>query len=139
MTISETYNYLKQVRRLELSIWRLCLQHDELQSCLLPAAIRYDKDKVQVTPEDKLSDVAAAVLDLENRIRELQRQKATLVMEINAAINALPDEKESVILTAYYVKRMSMEDVADKVGYSVQHTYRLRKRGVQHLAEIIKM
>ena len=75
----------------------------------------------------------------ENRIRELQRQKATLVMEINAAINALPDEKESVILTAYYVKRMSMEDVADKVGYSVQHTYRLRKRGVQHLAEIIKM
>lgn len=137
--LARVYDYLLRVRKLELSIWRLCLQHDELQSCLLPAAIRYDKDKVQTSPEDKLSDVAAAVLDLEKKIQELRHQKAKLVLEINTAINALPDEKESGILTAYYIKRMSMEDVADKVGYSVQHTYRLRKRGVTHLAEILKM
>ena len=138
MTITETTNYLLRIRRLQLLIWRLQLQHDELQSCLLPAAIRYDKDKVQFSPEDKLSDVAAEVIDIEARIRKLQEQKAMLIMEINLAINALPDDKESAILTAYYVNRMKMEEVADKVGYSVQHTYRLRRRGVTHLGEILE-
>lgn len=139
MTLTETYDYLLRVRKMEFTIWKLCLQHDELQACLLPAAIRYDKDVVQTSPEDKLADVAAAVLDLEGRIQQMRQQKARLIMEINAAIDAMSGEydKESAILTAYYIKRMTMEDVAYKLGYSVQHTYRLRKRGVQRLSEIL--
>lgn len=138
MTITETYNYLLRVREQEWTIWRLTLQHDELQSCLLPAAIRYDKDVVQTSPEDKLSAIASAVIELEGRIQQLQHQKARLLMEINAAIDKLPDDKESAVLTAYYIKRMTMESVAEKIGHSVQHAYRIRKRGVVHLSEILK-
>ncbi len=136
MTITETYDYLLRPRRLELSILRLCLQHEELQTCLLPAAIRYDKDVVQTSPEDKLSDVAAAVLDLEDKIRRMKQQKARLILEISTAINKL-DDREAVILTAYYVKRLTMEDVADIIDKSLQHTYRLRKRAVLHLSELM--
>lgn len=64
MTITETYNYLLRVREQEWTIWRLTLQHDELQSCLLPAAIRYDKDVVQTSPEDKLSAIALSLIHI---------------------------------------------------------------------------
>lgn len=136
MTLTETYEYLQRPRKLELSIMRLSLQHDELQTCLLPAAIRYDKDVVQTSPDDKLSEVAAAVLDLEKKIQRLRSQKARLLLEINAAIDKL-DDKDAVILTAYYVKRMTMSDVADIIDKSLQHTYRLRKKAVQHLSELM--
>lgn len=137
MTITETVSYLMRVRSFELTIWKLCLQHDELQSCLLPAGIRYDKDVVQTSPEDKLYAIAAAVVELEERIQELRQQKARLIMEITAAIDRLPEDKESAVLTAYYVKRMTMGDVADAMGYSLQHTYRIRKRAISHLSEIL--
>ena len=133
MTLTETYEYLQRPRKLQLSIMRLSLQHDELQTCLLPAAIRYDKDVVQTSPEDKLS---AVVLDIEKKIRLLQQQKAQIILEICSAIDKL-DDKDAVILTAYYVKRMTMSDVADVIDKSLQHTYRLRKKAVQHLSELM--
>ena len=138
MTITETYNYLMQIRRIEWTIRRLTLQHDELQSCLLPSAIRYDKDVVQMSPEDKLSTVAATVLELENRIVALQKKKADTITEIGRAINLLPNQMEGTVLTAYYIRRMTMEAVSEEIDKSLQHTYRLRKRGVSHLSAILR-
>ena len=138
MTITETYNYLMQIRRIEWTIRRLTLQHDELQSCLLPSAIRYDKDVVQMSPEDKLSTVAATVLELENRIVALQKKKADTITEIGRAINLLPNQMEGTVLTAYYIRRMTMEAVSEEINKSLQHTYRLRKRGVSHLSVILR-
>lgn len=138
MTITETYNYLMQIRRIEWTIRRLTLQHDELQSCLLPSAIRYDKDVVQMSPEDKLSTVAATVLELENRIVALQKKKADTITEIGRAINLLPNQMEGTVLTAYYIRRMTMEAVSEEIDKSLQHTYRLRKRGVSHLSVVLR-
>ena len=137
MTITDTYNYLSRIRQQEWTILRLTLQHDELQSCLLPSGIRYDKDVVQTSPEDKLSAIAGAVIELEGRIQQLKHQKARLIMEVTAAIDQLPDDKESAVLTAYYVKRMTMEGVAEAIGNSTQHAYRIRKRAVSHLTAIL--
>ena len=125
--------FLLQIRVLERTIWRLTMKRDELQSCLLPPAIRYDKDNVQVSPEDRLAEIAAAVLDLDRKLRELMERKARLVLTISAAIDQLEDDREKTILTAYYVGRVSMSEIADRIGYSLQHTYRLRKSGIQHL------
>ena len=39
MTTSEAYAFLNSIRKIENEIVKLQLQHDELQSCLLPKAI----------------------------------------------------------------------------------------------------
>lgn len=137
MTIAETVNYLMGVRSFELTIWRLSLQRDELQSCLLPAGIRYDKDVVQTSPEDKLSTIAGAVIELDQRIQELRQQKARLIMRITASIDRLPDSRERTILVAFYIGRKSIKEIADIITYSESHTYQLRRQGVRHLAEIL--
>lgn len=138
MTITDTHRYLLRIRELEWTIWRMCLRRDELQSCLLPAGVRYDKDVVQTSPEDKLGAIAGAVIELDQRIQKLQQQKARMVMEIGAAIEQLDDERERTILVAYYISRKSIKDIAKAITYSESHTYQLRRQGVQHLSAILK-
>lgn len=136
-TQQETYNYLLQIRRKNHTIRRKQLLCEELRSSLGARAIQYDRDRVQTSPTDKVSEIICKVIDLEEQIERLQLEKAKLVMEINAAVEQLEDEKEAMILTAYYIRRLTMEQVAAEMGYSLQHTYRLRKCGVQHISEII--
>lgn len=45
MTLDETYDFLMQIRRKEIIIRRKETQRDELRACLLPGAIRYDRDR----------------------------------------------------------------------------------------------
>lgn len=45
MTLNETYDFLMQIRRKEIIIRRKETQRDELRACLLPGAIRYDREK----------------------------------------------------------------------------------------------
>lgn len=137
MELQETYNYLLQIRRKGHAIRRKQLLCEELRSSLGARAIQYDRDRVQTSPTDKVSEIICKVIDLEEQIERLQLEKAELVMEINAAVEQLEDEKEAMILTAYYIRRLTMEQVAEEMDYSLQHTYRLRKRGVQHISGIL--
>lgn len=133
--ITLVYEYLGRIRALERQITRLQLQRDELQSCLLPKAIRYDQDKVQSSPEDTMGETAAAVLDLDRKIEALKREKAQLIREISKTIEMLDDEMEKLVLTAYYICRMPIRKVSDRIHYSRSQTYRLYRSGIMHLSE----
>ena len=136
MTTREAYDFLNSVRRTEIAILKLQLQHDELQSCLLPKAITYDGDKVQTTPEDRMSEIAAQVADMEKQIAQLKRRKAKLIIEINAAIAKLENDVEQMILLGFYVGRLPAVRVAELVHYSIRGVYKAKRRAVAHLAEV---
>lgn len=135
MTTREAYDFLNSVRRTEIAILKLQLQHDELQSCLLPKAITYDGDRVQTSPEDKMSELAGKVVDMEKQIAQLRLQKAKLIVDINAAIRLLDNDVEQVILLGFYVGRLPATKIAEIVHYSVPGIYKVKRRAVVHLAE----
>lgn len=137
MTLDETYDFLMQIRRKGIIIRRKETQRDELRACLLPGAIRYDRDRVQSTPTDKMADVIARVDELDREIERLKLEKAQAIIEISDVIEKLDNDKEKAVLTAFYIKAASMEAVAGIVCYSVRHTYLLRKQGVEHLKEVL--
>lgn len=137
MDLNETYDFLMQIRRKEIIIRRKETQRDELRACLLPGAVRYDRDKVQSTPTDKMSDVMARVDELDREIEQLRREKATLVIEISDAIEKLEDDNEKTVLTVFYIARAPMTQAADAINYSVRRAYDFRKRGVTHLGEVL--
>ena len=60
----QAYDFLNSARVLHWQWLRLKAKHDELESCLLPAAIRYDKDKVQTSPDDTMSKIMAKAIDM---------------------------------------------------------------------------
>ena len=130
MTLDETYDFLMQIRRKEIIIRRKETQRDELRACLLPGAIRYDRDRVQSTPTDKMADVIVRVDELDREIEQLRREKASLVIEIS-------DDYERTVLTEFYIARAPMTEVADAINYSVRRAYHFRKMGVTHLGEVL--
>lgn len=137
MDLNETYDFLMQIRRKEIIIRRKETQRDELRACLLPGAVRYDRDKVQSTPTDKMSDVMARVDELDREIEQLRREKASLIIEIGDAIERLEDDNEKTVLTEFYIARAPMTQAADAINYSVRRAYDFRKRGVIHLGEVL--
>lgn len=133
------YDYMMQIRRIELRIKRLTLQIQELESCLLPQGIRYDKDKVQTSPEDTLSRIASRIIVLEKLRDDLVHDRVELMLEITDALDQLDSEQEKVVLEAYFLSRMSMTEIADMISYSVRQTYNFRTRGLQKIAHIAKI
>ena len=133
------HEYMRQVRQIELRIRRLTLQIEELESCLLPQGIRYDRDKVQTSPEDTLSRITGKIMELEKERTQLSRERALLLLEIQDALDQLESEPERIVLEAYYLSRMSMREISDMIGYSIRQAYRLRTAGLQKLAHIANL
>lgn len=135
MTTNYVYIFLTSVRKIEAEIQKLTIRHDELQTCLLPGAIRYDGDRVQTSPDDKMGKIAAEVVDLDRQVQELRRRKAEQVREIEDAIRMLENDDEQMVLMGYYIGRLPMARVADLIHQSTRSAYYIRRRAVQHLAE----
>ena len=131
----QAYEFLNSARVLHWQWLRLKAKHDELESCLLPAAIRYDKDKVQTSPEDAMSKVVAEITELEKEMNRVQLLKSQQIVKIDNAINSLASDEERTALTMRYINRVPVADIAEAMGYSEQRIYQFMNRGG---AQIIK-
>lgn len=134
----QAYIFLNSARVLHWEWLRLKAKHDELESCLLPAAIRYDKDKVQSSPEDAMSKIVAEVAELEKEMNRVQQRKAKQIAKIDKAISALPSDEERTALTMRYINRISVTDIAEAMGYSVKRVYQFMDRGGAQIAKGLK-
>ena len=127
MDLQSTFDYLMQIRKKEYAIKRKQLLCEELRSSLGARATQYDRDRVQTSPVDKVSEIICKVADLEDQIEQLQEEKALLIIEIGDAIEQLENDNEKV----------PMAQVAKIINYSVRRTYYFRKQGVLHLGEAL--
>lgn len=134
---SVSYAYLNSIREMDLAIRRKTIQHNELQACLIPSGIRYDGEKIQATPDDKLSKVAAKVIDLEHEIRDLKRQKGERLMEITDILSRMENKDEETVLTEFFVGRIAMREIAASVFLEKSAVYDLRRRGLEHIYPMI--
>lgn len=137
MTVSETYEYLRQPKMIGFTIRRLEMQREALLTCLLPKAITYDSDRVQTSPEDKMSEIMAKVDSLNRRIATLYDRRANLILEISEAIDKLGDGYDTTVLYAYYISDKTMDQVADMIGYGIRRTYQFREAGVRKLGGML--
>lgn len=133
----QAYEFLNSVRVLHWQWLRLKAKHDELESCLLPAAIRYDKDKVQSSPEDQISRIVAEINKLEEKMNHVQLAKAAQIDKIDAAISALESDEERTALTMRYINRLSVGNIAEAMGYSTKRIYQFMDQGGAKIAKEI--
>lgn len=131
----QAYELLNSVRVLHWRWLRLKAKHDELESCLLPAAIRYDKDKVQSSPEDQISRIVAEINKLEEKMNQVRLAKAEQIDKIDAAISTLESDEQRTALTMRYINRLSVRDIAEAMGYSERRVYQFMDQGG---AQIVK-
>lgn len=134
----QAYAFLNSARVLYWQWLRLKAKHDELESCLLPAAIRYDKDRVQTSPEDTMGRVVSEIHEIEKEMDLIQLKRVKRIKEIDKAISAIDSDEERLALTMRYINRISVEKIAEAMGYSQKRIYQFMDQGGARIAEHLK-
>lgn len=132
MTVKQ---FLYSVRDEQKEIEELTDRIYEMRMSLLPSGIRYDTDKVQTSPEDKLSECEAKIADYSMLLGQKREALIQRRQQAQGMIDLLEDSRERQVLDIYFlsVKRLSMEDVSALIGYSRKQTYRIYKSALQNL------
>ncbi len=134
----QAYTFLNSARVLHWEWLRLKAKHDELESCLLPAAIRYDKDKVQTSPEDPMGKILSEVLELEKEMKKVQLNKSKQIEKIDKEISKLVSDEQRTALTMRYINRVPVSDIAEAMGYAEPTIYKLMDQGGEIIAKSIR-
>ena len=104
----------------------------------MPAAIRYDKDKVQTSPDDQISRIIAEINGLELEMAKVQLRKSQQIELIDKAINSLTSNEERTALTMRYINRIPVSDIAQSMGYAEPTIYKFMNQGGEHIIKCIK-
>ena len=141
MTVGEVKEIFKQTRKAQIEIKHLVSLIEREELTLLPKAIRYDRDKVQTSPEDILARSAAELADIRE---EMAKSWAILKNKMGYAeslISRLDDTDEREVMRWYYLDRdpegnlFTWSDVANNMGYNERTIYRLHGSALVHIAE----
>ena len=132
------YEFLNSARVMHWTFLRLKAKHDELESCLLPAGIRYDRDKVQVSPDDQMSRIIAEINALEVEMAKVQHKKSRQIEIIDKAINSLISDEERTALTMRYINRIPVSDIALAMGYAEPTIYKFMNQGGEQILKSIR-
>ena len=140
MTTKEIKDYFRQIRREQFEIIHLTEMIKSEEMSLLPSAIRYDREKVQTSPEDVLAKSAAKISALEQQyaesLLELKSNKANAEAMLKDLDN--PDERE--VMRWYYMsfngrQPFTWDDVAVRMAYTKRWILKLHGNAIMHLSE----
>jgi DNA-directed RNA polymerase specialized sigma24 family protein len=115
------------VRRLEK---KLALLEDRITAIKSPNFSGMPRGGKPVTLAELISDKD----ELEKRIERLKEKGRQIKSEILEEIDTLEDPRYCEILEAYFIDGLSIEDIADKEGYSERRVYRLYSQAINILS-----
>ena len=123
MTAKEFLQDIRSKRRLLESMQQ---RADELRVMAEGVgAIRYDKDRVQVSPMDHMSETTAALIELEEQIgRMIVEYNKAIILRVRM-IEKLNDPRYIQLLTLRYIDCLRFEEISCRMSYSWQHILRL--------------
>jgi len=130
-------SFLRACRDEQGEINILLRKREQLYSSLLPAGIRYDGDRVQTTPEDRMLERMPEIAELDKKISQQIRKLARRKAKAMGMINKLQDSKQRQVLTLYYLdnRRLSWEKVAAEMGYSRERVLDFVEEGLKILIQ----
>lgn len=129
------YDFLNSARVLHWRWLRLKAKHDELESCLLPVGIRYDKDRVQTSPEDTISKIVSEISELEKKMNAVQVAKRERIEEIDIVLHELPSDEARTALTMRFINRIPVTEIASQMGYAEPTIYKFMNQGAEYIAQ----
>lgn len=99
-------------------------------------AIRYDKDRVQVSPQDYMTMALADVLELEKRISEQIDNIEEMKGQAYIIVRKIEAPEQRAIIEWYYLNGLSMIDTAERLNMSERSAYYLREDALKSFESI---
>ena len=115
----------------------LLLQREELMALAskITSAISQDQGG-GVTEKRKIEEWAIKIANLDREIEIKAEQLSGAAEDIRRLIDLLPEGKEKSVLSYRYINGLSIQQTAEKMHYSFDHTWRLQNRGLRALCEV---
>ena len=79
------------------------------------------------------ADLIADKCELEERLKRLETKRTSIRHEILETIDNLDDEKLSEILEYWFIDCLDVEDIADQLGYTTRHVWRLYSQAIEEI------
>lgn len=132
-----TKHNLEVIRDNERSINAMRLELEALRyKASGVGAIRYDKDRVQVSPQDYMTMALADVLELEKRISEQIDNIEEMKGQAYIIIRKIEAPEQRAIIEWYYLNGLSMIDTAERLNMSERSAYYLREDALKSFESI---
>lgn len=93
--------------------------------------------KVQTSRTNNTENELVYVLKLKEDIQERLASLIEERVETCRIIDKLSDSLERSVLRMFYVNRLDIWDIEDKVGKTKTTLYRIRKKGIESIAKIM--
>lgn len=86
---------------------------------LLPSGIRYDRDQIQTSIEDHMTEKLAELGDYERKREKLLKSLIKRQSQAIDMVARIPDSKQRQVMEIYYfdTSNPTWDDVADEMGY----------------------
>ena len=121
--------YLMQIRDASKELTELIFKIDFLRYKASGAgAIRYDKDRVQTSPEDMMCEAISEAVYLEGKLSDRHTEK----------IVALWNNNSARFIEIYYLNHGSMTEVADRIGCTSRSAYNIKFKALEDFAQYLK-
>ena len=132
-----TKHNLEVIRDNERSINAMRLELEALRyKASGVGAIRYDKDRVQVSPQDYMTMALADVLELEKRISEQIDNLEEMKGQAYIIVRKIEAPEQRAIIEWYYLNGLSMIDTAERLNMSERSAYYLREDALKSFESI---
>jgi len=128
------YKLLTKPRKIRGQIKKAEAEMEGLKLSMLPGAIRYDKDKVQSSPQDPMAQYAVRLDELERKIEDLQTEYLNAQDEVVAAANELTSPGD-VIITLRFISGWDFQSIAKEISMSERQMFRHYKVAQEELTK----
>lgn len=128
------YKLLTKPRKIRGQIKKAEAEMEGLKLSMLPGAIRYDKDKVQASPQDPMAQYAVRLDELERKIEDLQTEYLNAQDEVVAVANELTSPGD-VIITLRFISGWDFQSIAKEISMSERQMFRHYKVAQEELTK----
>lgn len=98
-------------------------------------AIRYDKDRVQTSPQDHMSEAVTELVAKEDELDRLIVDYRQTILRRVRMIEGMHDPRYVQLLTLRYIDGLRFEEIAVKMMYSWKHILRLHGEALDAFAD----
>lgn len=130
--------YLSKIRDVEKEIRGKRLELEALRYKATGAgAIRYDKDRVQTTPQDYMTMAINDAIELEHQIEEDEVSIEDLKGEAYTIVRRMTSRDYRAFIEWFYLNGLSMTETAEFMSMSERNAYYVQEKSLEEFGALL--
>lgn len=140
MTTTEIKEFFRQIRKEQNEITHLIEMIDRERLSLLPQGIRYDKEHIQVSPDNMFENNMAKLSDMESKLETSIMALKHRRGQAEEMLLLLDNSDEREVMRWYYMdtkdgKLLHWDEVGEKMSYDTRHILRIHGSAIANLSK----